>query len=329
LRLGTIHSFESLPGDGAGAAAIYEAGLEQVIRSEEIGYEWVNITEHHVTDDGYCPALMPVLAAMAVRTKRIGLSTGMLILPLHHPVRIAEEAAVIDALSGGRLTLGIAAGYRELEFELFGSDYRSRGRRLDESIEVLLKAWAGEPFAYSGETISFPEIVVRPRPVQRPHPRLWLGGVSKRALRRAVEYDSPCFPGATATLSEVAERFALYNELRAETGADTPGELILARLAFLGDTLEDARKIALPAIGAMFDRYVAYGNPPEVRQALRDWSLLDQYVIVGDEEYCAEQLQRLTDLGVTDLMLQFAMPALPPARAMEAMERFAAVRDEA
>jgi probable F420-dependent oxidoreductase len=327
VKLGTVHSFEDLPGSPFGHRAVYEAGLEQVVRSEELGYDWVNITEHHVTDDGYCPALMPVLAAMAVKTERIGLSTGMLILPLHHPLRIAEEAAVVDVLSGGRLTLGVAAGYRRLEFDALGSDYTRRGRRLEESIEVLVRAWSGEPFSFGGETISFPEVTVRPRPLQRPHPRLWLGGVSEPALRRAVRHGSPCFPGATSTAGEAAERFARYRQLWLESGGrDEPG-LVLPRLAFVGDTLDDARRRALPAIAAMFDRYVAYGNPPEVREALSDWALLDEYAIVGDEERCRAQVDRYAELGVTDLMLQFAMPTLEAAAARESMERFvAAVR---
>src|SRR5258708_37025645 len=118
--------------------------------SVTLGYDWVNISEHHVTDDGYCPALMPVLAAIARRTERLGLSTGMLILPLHNPVRIAEEAAVVDVISGGRLTLGVAAGYRELEFQVLEADFRRRGRRLQESLEVVKLAWPGEPFSYHG-----------------------------------------------------------------------------------------------------------------------------------------------------------------------------------
>jgi probable F420-dependent oxidoreductase len=324
MQFGTIHSFESLPGSPGGHEAVYKSELEQIAHSETLGYDWVNITEHHVTDDGYCPALMPVLAAIAMRTERLGLSTGMLILPLHNPVRIAEEAAVVDVISGGRLTLGVAAGYRELEFQVLEADYSRRGRRLQESLEVLKLAWTGEPFSYQGDTISIPEVTVRPRPIQRPHPTLWLGGVSDRALRRAVAFASPCFPGATSPLDEVRASYARYQELGAEVGSEASAGLVLARLAFVGDTVEQARRIALPAIAAMFDRYVLYGNPPEVREALRDWSVLDEYVIVGDREYCAERVAALGELGVSGLLLQFALPSLAPEHASSAMEAFAA-----
>lgn len=323
MRFGTIHSFESLPGDASGHASVYAHGLDQIVRSEQLGFTWVNITEHHATDDGYCPALMPVLAAIAMRTTTLRLSTGMLILPLHNPVRIAEEAAVVDVLSGGRLTLGVAAGYRELEFTVLESDFRRRGKRFRESLEVLVAAWSGEPFSYEGETIRLPEIVVRPAPLQRPHPPLWLGGASDPALRRQVAYGAPCFPGATTPLPEVREVWDRHRALYAEAGAESPG-LVLPRLAFVGETVEAARAVALPAIAAMFERYVMYGNPPEVREALADWSLLDEYVLVGDAETVAARVRELEQLGVTDLLLQFAIPSLAPALALGSMERFAA-----
>jgi probable F420-dependent oxidoreductase len=322
MRFGTVHSFESLPGQAGGHAAVYEAGLDQIARSEQLGYTYVNVTEHHATDDGYCPALMPVLAAAAMRTQRLRLSTGMLILPLHNPVRIAEEAAVVDVLSGGRLTLGVAAGYRELEFTALEADYRRRGKRMRESLDVLLAAWTGEPFAYAGETISLPEITVRPTPLQRPHPPLWLGGTSDAALRRAVAYASPCFPGATTPLPEVRAVLERYREIAAAERGIAAG-CVLPRLAVVGETLAQARRVALPAITAMFERYVMYGNPPEVGEALADWALLDDYVIVGDEATVAARVHELRELGVTDLLLQFAIPSLDHARAAESMERFA------
>jgi len=322
MRYGTVHSFESLPGEPGGHAAVYAAGIEQIVRSEQLGFTYVNVTEHHATDDGYCPALMPVLAAVAMRTTTLRLSTGMLILPLHHPVRIAEEAAVVDVLSGGRLTLGVAAGYRELEFTVLESDYRRRGKRFRESLEVLLAAWTGEPFSYDGETIQLPEVVVRPTPLQRPHPPLWLGGGSDPALRRAVRYGAPCFPGATTPLPEVRATYARYRAFCEEAGRPSGG-LVLPRLAYVGESVESARAVALPAITAMFDRYVTYGNPPEVREALHDWALLDEYVLVGDAETVAARVRELGELGVTDLLLQFAIPSLDPAHAMASMERFA------
>ena len=156
MRYGVLFSCQDPPGSPIGHPAVYEAALEQVVAAEAQGYAWVNITEHHVTADGYLPAIFVLLAAMAARTERIRLSTGMLILTLHNPVRIAEEAAVVDILSGGRLTLGVAVGYREVEFAVMQVDYRRRGQRFRESLEILQLAWRGEPFSFVGEVFQLP-----------------------------------------------------------------------------------------------------------------------------------------------------------------------------
>ncbi|MBX5468616.1 MAG: LLM class flavin-dependent oxidoreductase [Thermoleophilaceae bacterium] len=322
MRYGVLFSFQDPPGSQVGHPALYEAALEQVVAAESQGYEWVNVTEHHVAADGYLPALIPVLSAMAAVTERIRLSTGMLILTLHHPLRIAEEAAVLDILSGGRLTLGVAVGYREVEFAALGVDYAKRGQRFRESLEILELAWRGEPFAYSGQIFDIPEVVVRPTPVQRPGVPLWLGGTTPVALRRAVRHGSPCFPGATDELDVVAARFAQYNELREEAGLESPGDLVLPRLTLVADTVEEARRRALPGIRAMFETYQSWGLPVDFTAALRDWSLLDELVIVGDPARCAEQARRYAELGVTDLMLQYQLPGLDPAVAGESQARF-------
>jgi probable F420-dependent oxidoreductase len=322
MDLGVLYSFQDPPGSAIGHAALYERALEQIEIAEDLGYEWVNLTEHHVAADGYLPAVMPVLAAIAATTSRIRLSTGMLILSLHHPLRIAEEAAVVDLISGGRLTLGVAVGYRKVEFDALGIDYETRGRRFRESLEILVRAWSGEPFSYEGEIFSIPEVVVQPRPSQRPHPPLWLGGTSEVALRRAVKWGSPCFPGATDEFDAIAGKHERYRELLAERG-DGRGGLVIPRLVLVADTIDEARRRAFPAIEAMFATYQSWGLPVDFTEHLRDWRLLDELVIVGDDEYCADQLQRYRELGTTDLMAQFAMPGVDPAVALESLRRFA------
>jgi alkanesulfonate monooxygenase SsuD/methylene tetrahydromethanopterin reductase-like flavin-dependent oxidoreductase (luciferase family) len=248
----------------------------------------------------------------------------MLILTLHDPIRIAEEAAVLDVISDGRLTLGVAAGYREVEFAAMQVDYATRGRRFRESLEILQLAWAGEPFSYEGKIFHIPEVVVRPLPVQRPGIPLWLGGTTEVALRRAVRYGSPCFPGATDELDVVSRRMDSYDRLREEVGAESPRELVLPRLALVADSRDEARRRALPGIRAMFETYQSWGLPVDFGEALRNWDVLDELVIVGDPAHCAEAVERYTELGLTDLMLQFAIPTIEPAVSVESQGRFMA-----
>ncbi len=146
----------------------------------------VSVSEHHFVDDGYTPSVLALAAAIAVATERVEIGTNIIQLPLHHPLRIAEDALTVDALSGGRFRLGIAIGYRELEFEGLGSNVRERRTRMEEGIEVLRGAFAGEPFSHQGRHWSFPELRVTPLPVRAGGPPIWMGGTVPAALERAA-----------------------------------------------------------------------------------------------------------------------------------------------
>jgi probable F420-dependent oxidoreductase len=327
MRYGVIFSCQDPEGSPIGHPAVYESALACALAAEEQGYDWINVTEHHVAADGYLPALFVLLAAMAARTERIRLSTGMLILTLHNPLRIAEEAAVLDIISGGRLTLGVAAGYREVEFQAMQVDYHTRGKRFVESLELMRLAWTGQPFTFTGKIFDLPELVVRPVPIQRPGIPLWLGGTTEVALRRVVRRGAPVFPGATDEIAVVAERMASYDRLRDEledTVAPAPRELVLPRLAVVADTTEEARRRALPGIRAMLETYQSWGLPVDFTQTLGDWDQLDDLVIAGDADHCRACIERYAELGLTDLLLQFAMPTLQPAVIAESQARFMA-----
>jgi len=325
MKFGVIFSMQDPPGSPIGHPALYQAAIEQAVGAEQLGYDWINLTEHHVTADGYLPAIMPMLAGIATVTDRIGLSSGMLILTLHHPLRIAEEAAVVDLLSKGRLTLGVAGGYRVLEFQAMASDFVSRGRRLDESLEILRLSWSGEPFAYSGTVFDFPEVVVAPRPVQRPHPPLWIGGTSRLALRRAARFGSPTCPGATESIEDVLAAKRKHEELAKELSTTPVPGLVMPRLALVAEDAQRARELAIPAVEEMFRTYASWGAPvsPLIGNSGSAQDELDRFAIVGDDEHCAALVARYAALGVTDLMLQFLMPTVEPSVARESMERFA------
>jgi len=169
------------PEFGAPQADLFEACLDQCEWADRLGFDAVGILEHHGSEDGYNPSPFVLAAAVAARTKRIRIRLTALILPLHDPVRVAEDAAVVDQISRGRLELVIGAGYVAREFAMFGKDLRDRVRLQEAGIEVLKQAWTGQPFDYLGATVT-----VTPRPYRRPRPPLVLGGSSPGAARRAA-----------------------------------------------------------------------------------------------------------------------------------------------
>lgn len=169
------------PEFGSPPADLYASALDMCAEADAAGFDAVRFLEHHGSDDGYCPSPLVMAAAAAARTSRIRIRVRALVLPLHDPVRVAEDAAVADVLSRGRLELVIGAGYVASEFEMFGRQLADRPRLVEDGVAVLKKAWTGEPFVHAGRPV-----LVALRPHRRPRPPISLGGSSAAAARRAA-----------------------------------------------------------------------------------------------------------------------------------------------
>lgn len=181
------------PTFGAPADELYQASVAQVAWADRLGFGTVYLAEHHGADDGYCPAPMIQAAAMLAASTRIRVHFSALLLPLHDPIRLAEDLAVLDLVSGGRVEVTAGLGYRPHEYRMLGVEQRHRVRRFEEALAVLRQAWTGEPFEHRGETV-----VVRPRPVQRPGPPLYVGGSAEASAYRAARLGDgymPAMPG--------------------------------------------------------------------------------------------------------------------------------------
>jgi alkanesulfonate monooxygenase SsuD/methylene tetrahydromethanopterin reductase-like flavin-dependent oxidoreductase (luciferase family) len=196
---------EWAPVDHAGQ---YRAALDMCEWADDLGLDFVALSEHHGTPDGYLPAPFALAGVIAGRTKRIGINVAAVLVPLHDPIRLAEQLAVLDLATGGRVGFVAGAGYRTEEFEMAGVDKKQRGKLLEEYVGVMLQAWTGEPFEWRGRTI-----VVQPTPATKPHPMLMIGGSTEVAARRAARLHLPFFPAVgDPKLAEI------YNEECATQG---------------------------------------------------------------------------------------------------------------
>lgn len=188
VRFGLWYDFRNPPQWRQASDRLYGEILDQIAWGEHNGFDDVWMSEHHFIDDGYLPSILPVAAAIAARTKRIRIASGVLLMPFHNPVRLAEDIAVVDVISGGRFELGVGIGFKLEEFESFGVPFKERGARANVSLEIIRRVLVGERVTLKSAFFDFKNVKVTPEPIQKPHPPIWLGGFTQAALRRAVRY---------------------------------------------------------------------------------------------------------------------------------------------
>jgi alkanesulfonate monooxygenase SsuD/methylene tetrahydromethanopterin reductase-like flavin-dependent oxidoreductase (luciferase family) len=187
LTFGYLYDFRNPPAWRRPWTELYAEMLDLIAWSETAGFTGAWIPEHHLAEDGYMPSPLVTLAAAAARTKTIRLGSAVALAPLYHPVRFAEDCAVLDIVAGGRLEMALAIGYRRREAEAYGVDFSTRGRRFDEFLEIVQRLWAGETVSFEGRCFSIKDARIVPAPPRGRVP-LYIGGFADRALARVAKY---------------------------------------------------------------------------------------------------------------------------------------------
>ena len=218
--------------DAEQESARYQAALDMAEYADRHDFALVNLEEHHCAQIGWLPAPLILAGAVASRTRRIRIRVCALLVTLYDPIRLAENLAVLDLVSRGRVLCVLGQGYRPLEFHALDKDWQRRGENTDFIIETLLKAWSGESFDYRGQRIR-----VTPMPYSRPHPPLWYGGMSRAAARRAARFGLPFYPPAPMPELE-AEYRAELQRLGKSGHTESPGPE--ASLLFIDENPERA-----------------------------------------------------------------------------------------
>src|SRR5262249_25262123 len=185
--------------------------IDLIAWAETIGWDDVLLSEHHFTEDGYPPSPIVLASAIAARTTSIRIGQFVALLPLYHPVRLAEDGAMVDIVSGGRFELGVGLGYRAEEFAGYGIPIKGRGVRADEALQIIRRLWQGETVTFKGRHFQIKKARLSPLPLQRPNPPIWVGGYTPSAYRRAARYGDGMVPAG-----DLEQAYGAYvRELRA------------------------------------------------------------------------------------------------------------------
>lgn len=298
---------------GTSVADRYAAALDQIAWGEQHGFRAVTLSEHHGTEDSYLPSPLVFAAAVAARTERIAIRVAALIAPFHDPLRIAEDAAVVDQLSRGRLQLVVANGYVPEEFAMFGAKLSDRVPAVVEMISTLQSAWTGEPFDFRGRTVR-----VTPRPYGDGRPALFLGGASDGAARRAARIADAFFP--TDATHWDTYRQALIDQGGPDLGAMPP---VGPRFLHVSDDVDGDRERLAPFVVTDRESYGSWADDAGVDTGHRR---VGGEGVWGDPEYRVESVQGCVELvstlgdGVT-MPINPMMGGIPPELAWESLRR--------
>lgn len=306
LRIGVCYDFRNPPDSGVAHQSLYSEILEQVKWLDQIGADLVWFTEHHFVDDGYLPSWIPVAGAMSAVTSHVRFGTDICLAPFNHPLRLAEDLAVLDNLSGGRVEIGLGMGYAPHEFRGFGFPVSRRVSLMNEAIEVLQHCFTGEKFSYSGKRYQFEDVIITPGYVQDGGPPLWVAAMSEAGALRAAHYNTHFLPqGLKASSFD-----PWVNELE-NSGRQTRDYRVGIIRSIL---VTDDRNTDWPLIRAaekyrmqLYQRFFeesgeGFGDSGEP---------VPQTWIVGNEDECVEQLVNfITKFGVTDIVTMAVPPGL-------------------
>ena len=299
---------------------VYSATVEQAVLADKLGFDHLWFSEHHFLEDGYLPAFQPLAGAIAARTTQIRISNDIALLPLYHPVRLAEELAVLDHISNGRMEFGIGMGYVPKEFEAFGVPLKNRVSMTDEAIEILRLAWKDEPFSFKGKRYELSNINVYPKPVQPLGPPLWIAAMKEPGALRAARFETNLLPQGRR--EDVLDPWR--NELKTQGKDPNDYRVGIIRSVYVTDDKERDWPVIREAERFRMGVYNTFmaETPDEYGWGSGDG--IPQNVIIGTPSEVIGQLKAFIDAyGITDIATSGLPPGIDPEFMAANLERLA------
>lgn len=344
MKFGMLHLFEN-PIDRTEHEIVKEQ-LDLMRAAEDLGFDSVWPAEHHFTEYGYCASPAVTLAAIASVTKRIRLGTGIVVLPFHNPIRVAEDFAMLDLMSDGRVDFGVGRGYQPVEYRGFKVPQEKSRGIFNEALEVILQAWTQERVNFKGVHFNIEDQPVRPKPLQKPHPPVWVAGITDATFSLVGKwgFNLLCAP-VFGFQGKTAEKLLSDYRTALRAGGYDPAtkEIAALTMVYCGETTEQARRdfadrviwyyrtiakyVAPPAGQSPVKTYELYAKTRELAETITWEKLLEAgAVICGDRDHCVEQIAKIGETyGVTQILCWTRLGGLDSrkvTRSMELMQKY-------
>jgi alkanesulfonate monooxygenase SsuD/methylene tetrahydromethanopterin reductase-like flavin-dependent oxidoreductase (luciferase family) len=314
VRFGLILTNQHPPGHSL--VERFQDTIEQVRTARELGFDLITFGQHFLLNE--FAAMQPAIAAarLAAETGNMRLGITIYLLPLLNPVAVAEEAASLDIVTGGRFIFGIGLGYREAEDNAFGLRPGERVTKLRAHLDIIKQLWTGQPVDFRSDACLLEGATMALRPVQQPHPPIWVAANNDRAVERAAELGDTWIINPHATLATIGRQMDLYRAALTKHGKSFPAELPMMREICVAESREAALQLARPSLEQKYKAYVAWGqqralpSDDDMTQAFDD--LLRDRFILGDPAACADEIQRCIDeTGANTMIFRVTWPGMP------------------
>jgi alkanesulfonate monooxygenase SsuD/methylene tetrahydromethanopterin reductase-like flavin-dependent oxidoreductase (luciferase family) len=308
------------------AIARFDELIEQVRLARDLGFDTIVAAQHYLSQPHQMLQPIPLLARLGAETGDMRLATCILLLPLLNPVGIAEDLATLDIITHGRLAIGVGLGYRDEEFDAFGVVKGERVRRLEDNLDLVRRLLDGESVSFESSYCRLNEQSLALRPVQRPHPDIWLGANSDAAVRRTARMADTWVLNPHARLDTLERQInEVYKPALAEFGKSFPSELPMRRELYVGTDRNAALREAGPWLFPKYQTYTAWGQEnalPEGDDFHGEFQeLLQDRFILGSPGECIEEIERYREaLGITELLVRIQWPGMPQLQAMKNLE---------
>ncbi|MDR7505240.1 MAG: LLM class flavin-dependent oxidoreductase [Armatimonadota bacterium] len=282
---------------------MHGALLEQTLLLEDLGVDFVALGERHLYPIGVQEQLT-TLTWLAGKTSRIRLASAGFILPVYHPVMLAEMIANLDILSAGRVIFGVVLGYRPEEFALFGVPYRQRAGRMEEALQIIGRLWAGETVTFAGRFYHLQEALISPLPVQRPHPPIWVGARVPDALERAARHADGWMTSFNESPPELAEKITFYRAAAARAGRKA--EVVVMRDGFVASSARHAREVIERPILGLYEEYRAWKrtSPDAEKYSALSFEKLRPNLLIGTPDDVIASVRRYEAIGADAVVLR-------------------------
>jgi alkanesulfonate monooxygenase SsuD/methylene tetrahydromethanopterin reductase-like flavin-dependent oxidoreductase (luciferase family) len=299
MKAGVLQFF-SWPERRVAIETVYERALQRIEIMERTGYDAVWLAEHHFHSFSVCPSVHMMGLQVAARTTRLRIGTAVSLAAFYHPLRLAEEVALLDIFSGGRVNWGAGRGFDRTEFRAFGVTPEESAARFQETVDVVLKAWRSDRLTHAGHYYNFDDVEVLPKPHQKPHPPVWLAASSPEAVTRAAAKGFSVLMDPHATHREIARKRELYRTGLEANGYSVAGrEIPVARFVAVANSAREAADVARRGARWVVGSYAhpEKGQPTAPNAAYADPAqrYLDGVIIYGTPDAVVDQLMQLRD----------------------------------